>query len=360
MFSRRIAEVQTVKRISAHCEELFVSIDGECQRALNYIPLTGHADVGERVVLNTTAVELGLGSGGQHFVYLNLEKIEQRLTGDGHLIKLRYTPAQMRILALEEDASPYHRQMREATSLAGMVVITAELHSMLTPVALTIKKEKPAARVVYLMTDGGALPAYYSHSARLLRERGLLEAVISSGHAFGGDLEAVNVFSGLLAARHVLKADIAVVCMGPGVAGTATPFGFSGIEMGENINRIHALGGRAVALPRISFSDRRKRHHGLSHHTVTALGKVALVPSDLPLPVLPDAEQDVLSEQLKSAELDKKHRVYWHDGLSLDHLEQSGIKCSTMGRTPDQDEAFFMAAAAAARHAVGLLELVKP
>jgi hypothetical protein len=355
VFSLKIGQVHSVNPVSPHCQELLVDM-AECRdRALNYTLLTGPAAPGDRVVLNTTAVELELGSGGYHFVYLNLDCAEKKARGSGHLMKLRYTPSQISILALEEEASPYHQLMKEARTLAGMVVVTAELHSMLAPAVITLKKEKPGARIVYIMTDGGALPAWFSRSARLLRGRGLLESVITSGHAFGGDLEAVNVFSALLAARHVLKADAAIICMGPGVAGTATPFGFSGIEMGENINRAHALEGRAVALPRLSFSDRRERHQGLSHHTVTSLKVAALAAADLPLPLLPQEQHSRLAAQVGEAELESRHRVLWLDGLSLQHLEDSGIDCSTMGRSLYQDEAFFLAAVAAAKHAAGLI-----
>ena len=36
--------------------------------ALNYTALVGECGVGDTVLLNTTAVELGLGTGGAHFV----------------------------------------------------------------------------------------------------------------------------------------------------------------------------------------------------------------------------------------------------------------------------------------------------
>lgn len=356
MYSMRLADILTVNVLSPTCEELLCLVDGEKQKAINYTTLTGPAAPGQRVVLNVTAVELGLGSGGYHFVYLNLEHAEKKKGGGGHLVKLRYTPAQIRVLALEEEESPHHEVMRKAETLENMPVIVAELHSMLAPAVLTVKNENGAARIAYLMTDGGALPAYFSHTIRTLRGKGLLESVITCGHAFGGDLEAINVFSGLLAARHVIKADLAVVCMGPGVAGTGTPFGFSGIEMGENINRVNILAGRAVALPRISFKDRRSRHEGISHHTLTALGRVALSAADLPVPRLSGEQGELLSRQLQEAKLFYKHRIFWLEDISLQHLEENRHLCSTMGRGLHQDEPFFLAAAAAGMHAAGLLQ----
>ena len=48
--------------------------------------------------------------------------------------------------------------------------------------------------------------------------------------------------SGLLAARHVLGADVAVVAQGPGNLGTGTPWGFSGVAVGEAVNAVARAG----------------------------------------------------------------------------------------------------------------------
>ena len=53
------------------------------------------------------------------------------------------------------------------------------------------------------MTDGGALPIAISDLVWKLRERGLIDATVTCGHAFGGDHEAVSVPGALAVARHV-------------------------------------------------------------------------------------------------------------------------------------------------------------
>ena len=78
--------------------------------------------------------------------------------------------------------------------------------------------------------------------------------------------------TGLLAARHVLGADLAVVAQGPGNLGTGTRWGFSGVAAGEAVNAVAALGGRPVASLRVSGADPRERHRGISHHSLTAYG----------------------------------------------------------------------------------------
>ena len=100
------------------------------------------------------------------------------------------------------------------------------------------------------MTDGGALPAAFSRTLAGLRPS--LAGTVTVGQAWGGDLEAVTVHSGLLAARHVLGADLAVVTQGPGNLGTGTPWGYSGVAAGEACNAVSVLGGEAIGALRIS------------------------------------------------------------------------------------------------------------
>ena len=90
---------------------------------------------------------------------------------------------------------------------------------------------KPDARIAYVMTDGGALPLWFSRTVAALED--VLCGTVTVGQAFGGDLEAVTVHTALLAAKHVLRADLAIVTQGPGNLGTGTPLGFSGVAAGE-------------------------------------------------------------------------------------------------------------------------------
>ena len=102
-----------------------------------------------------------------------------------------------------------------------------------------------------------ALPADFSRTVAGLRESEWLAACISVGQAYGGDLEAVNVHTGLLAAHLVVGADVAVVAQGPGNLGTGTRWGFSGTSAGEAVNAAGVLGGRPIASLRVSEADQR-------------------------------------------------------------------------------------------------------
>ena len=202
------------------------------------------------------------------------------------------------------------------------------------------------------MLDGGALPAWFSRSAAALREAGWLAGTVTVGQAFGGDLEAVTLHSGLLAARHVLGADLAVVAQGPGNLGTGTRWGFSGVAAGEAVNAAAVLGGRPVGSLRISEADPRERHRGISHHSLTSYGRVALASADIVVPDLPGE----FGEQVPAAAEPLAHPAQPGPGQRRRADSRCGcpVPLSTMGRGLDEDHAYFLAAAAAGRHAAGL------
>jgi hypothetical protein len=355
--------VSAVRREWAGAAELDVTVEGATVRALAYPALTGAPGPGDEVLLNTTALAQGLGTGGYALVVAVPGRLPADPDGPGHLVKARYTPLQASVAGADEQGSAYHEVLRDADSLDGLPVVVADLHSALPAVLAGFyalralrgpgaAQEVPAPlpRAVYVMTDGGALPAWFSRTAAALRSCGWLTGVITAGQAFGGDLEAVSLHSALLVARHVLGAEVAVVAQGPGNLGTGTRWGFSGVAAGEAVNAAAVLGGRPVAALRISDADPRERHQGVSHHSLTAYGRGALARADVVVPDLPGefgarvrAEAQVLAE---------RHTLV---GVGVDGLEDALRQCpvglSTMGRGLDADLAYFLASAAAGRHA---------
>jgi hypothetical protein len=323
-------------------------------RALAYEDVVGLPVVGDTVLLNVTALDLELGTGGYALVAGVPDRLPPDPEGPGHLVKARYTPLQMTVLGVDEQDSPHHALFRDADDLAGMPVVVADLHSALPAVIAGLRQSRPDATVAYVATDGGALPLAFSRSVQQLREAGWLVGSITVGQTFGGDLEAVTVHNGLLAAHLVLGADIAVVAQGPGNLGTGTRWGFSGVAAGEAVNAAATLGGRPVAALRVSEADARERHHGVSHHSLTAYGRVAARPADIPVPQLPGAfGQQVLAQAVT---LSPPHQVVSIpvDGLD-DALAESPVTLSTMGRGIHDDRAAFVASAVAGRHAADLL-----
>lgn len=299
-----------------------VLVDGE--RAYVLTQLTGTVAVGDRVVVNTTAVELGLGTGGWHVVHWNLERDVLDQPGPGHIMKLRYTSLQIDTGAGEEGVELPDR-------LEGLVVVACGLHSQVPIVAAVVRHLRPAARIAYVMTDGGSLPLALSDVVHQLRATGLVDLTITAGHAFGGDIEAVNVHSALALARHH-GAGVVIAGIGPGVVGTGTKLGHTGLDVVAVVDATAALGGVPIVAVRFSEADARERHQGPSHHTITA---VELAARQLVVPS-PD-DEDV------------------PDVARL--LTQAGLQVTSMGRGPDDDPAFFAwagaAGVAAARLAAG-------
>lgn len=340
---------------------------GTVLRALAYPPLVGVPPVGSRVLLNVSALARGLGTGGYALVVAMADAIPpDPEDSPGHLVKARYTPLQAMVLGVDDQESPHHELLRDADDLAGLPVVVADLHSALPAVIAGARHSaaaagRPTPRVAYVMTDGGALPAWFSRTVAGLRDAGWIDSCVTVGQAFGGDLEAVTIHTGLLAAHLVVDADLVVVAQGPGNLGTGTRWGFSGVAAGEAVNATAALGGRAVASLRVSGADERERHLGISHHSLTAYGRVALSPADVVVPVFTDpALADLGARVAEQATAltgpAGRHRAVAvdADAALLDALRATPVRLSTMGRGLDADPASFLSAAVAGVHAESL------
>jgi hypothetical protein len=366
-------------------------------RALAYPELVGRPAVGDTVLLNVSALARGLGTGGYALVVAPGTLPADPPPGPGHLVKARYTPLQAMVLGVDDQESPHHDVLRDADDLDGLPVVVADLHSALPAVVAGIRfadalsstgGDRAPLRVAYVMTDGGALPAWFSMAVAGLRDAGWIASCLTAGQAFGGDLEAVTVHTALLAAKHVVGADVVVVAQGPGNLGTGTRWGFSGVAAGEALNAASVLGGRPVASLRVSGADPRERHLGISHHSLTAYGRVALASADVVVPVfepaaapavdaapstaklgvtVPDAEEHLEAHlaavgrrvgqqaQALGAPVGRHRLVDVAAGADLlTALGGSPVRLSTMGRGLAQDPAAFLAAAAAGVHAARL------
>jgi hypothetical protein len=236
-------------------------------------------------------------------------------------------------------------------------VVCAPLHSMIAPAAAGARAAG-AERIVYVMTDGASLAGSFSRLVPRMRDADLLDAWITCGQAFGGELEAVTIWSALVAAVEVLGADVILVADGPGNLGTDTTWGVSALASGQALNAVAAVGGRPVAPLRVSFTEGRERHRGVSHHTITILERICASGVNVAVPLLETAERDVVWNALRARGLEDRHQLVETDGRpALAELERRGFEVESMGRTPVDDPAFFLAAGAsgvlAARMAAG-------
>ena len=319
-------------RVSAVVERLEglsrLEVDGT--PCVAYPRLTGPVALGDEVIVNVQARELGLGSGGFDVLYANLTRgLELRPDPDAHVMKLPYTPGQVATRHAEEE-----RELPVA--LGALPVVCCSLHSQVVPVCAGLGDD---VRVAYIQLPGGALPVSLSDSLRVLRERGLIEATVAVGPCVDGEFQSVTAASALLwAAAEEFGA--AVCAIGPGIVGTGSPFGHGGIAAAEAANAAHALGGVPVLAVRASKTDVRVRHRGVSHHTRAVLelsaGRATPAwPRGYEAPTWLEPRQDV--------DVDG-----WAEACA-------GLPLSHMGRGPEEDPLFFAAAFAAGRFARSLL-----
>ena len=358
-------DVLGVERERAGLQRLRVWPDGGAEAAaLCYPALSGACASGDRVLLNTTAVDLALGTGGAHLV---VARVPAGSAGSGafptgtalddpsggHVMKLRYTPLQRDVMSVEAPESPSHDVMADCVDVGGMPVVCCGLHSHVPLVAAALRECRPGARIAYVMTDQAALPFAMSDVIAACTDVGLLDVSVSCGQAFGAELEAVNLPSGLIAARLVGRADVAIVAIGPGVVGTGTALGHGGVAQGEAINACAAVGARAVASLRISFADARERHRGVSHHSLIALTRIALAGATVAVPALADATQQArIDADLAGAGVWDRHDRF---DIACELPDARGVELRTMGRGPADDPAFFFAASAAGAAAASMV-----
>ena len=334
------------------CEVTFDDGAGGAGRGRAYAltQLTGPLEVGDEVVLNTTAVDLDLGSGGWHVVHWNLSRRAWRSPGPGQTMKLRYTSLQADVGAAEE---LHAGTVAEADDLEGVPVVVCGLHSQLPCVAVACKQARPDLRLAYVMTDGGALPLAGSDLVAALRAAGLVDVTVAAGHAFGGDHEALNIPSALVVGRRVGRADVIVVAMGPGSAGSATRLGFTALEVAPALDAAEALGGRPVATIRFSLADPRLRHQGVSHHSRTALGLLSRARATIGVPSGPYEAR--LRRDLEASGIAERHRLLSVGDPDVPRLlKRWGLQVTSMGRGPEDDPGFYAVAGAAGTAAAAI------
>jgi hypothetical protein len=155
------------------------------------------------------------------------------------------------------------------------------------------------------------------------------------------------------AASAIQKCDIILVSMGPGITGTGTRYGFSGLDMGLYLDLAYRYGGKCFFIPRISFAETRARHYGISHHSLTILKDIVQSPISIILPSLKKDKMRFLYQQLQENSLHGKHHIFITDGREIRNaMEHYGISVTTMGRGMMEDPAFFYTIGAVAKKAL--------
>lgn len=326
-------------------DPLVVLVDDDERPAWADDGMVGAIETGDEVIVNVGAVELGLGSGGFDIVHANLTRgLEGELTGDDHVMKLNYT-------SLQHPVDPVEAGDEHAEPIPVAVV---SLHGQLAPLCWSLQRAHPGLRVGFVQTPGAALPGGLSRDVAELRDRGMLAGHITAGPCHGGEFEAITVAGAVHAASAKLGWQLAIAGPGPGILGSATRLGHGGMAALDTLHAAAALGFPAVCVPRMSSTDPRPRHRGLSHHTAAVLelllcGVRVIAPDpagEWPEPEGSEAASpaDAL-EQLRSA-CGERHEAVEASADFEGYLE-SGLPSSTMGRQLAEDPLFFASPLAA-------------
>lgn len=366
MLSLETGRVVEIVYINDKIQILSVEIEHKSiiEKAINYIDETGICSLMDMVVINSIGNRLKLGTGGYNLVYLNLTvNLKENEVPDrnhGHIIKMKYTPGQIRVKTVEENIEDRNIFDMEA-KLTPRPVIFAILHSMLFPLVKTIKYINPNTNISCVYTYGGAMNANNSFILKRMKESGLINSIITAGECYGGDYESINIVTGILFGFNKLKSDIIVICCGPGVAGSSTFYGFSTFDFIGSIYSVKLLGLFPVLIPRISMADKRERHMGLSMQSISILQALDF-PIDLP--VYRDNEDisgfKLVYNQLNKYYLINKHNVHFINNeiikKTMDSLD-SDIK--VMGRSYAEDPWFFNNCISAGYYSVELFKKLR-
>lgn len=330
-------------------EPLTVEVDGKRRRAWADTSMVGEMAEGDEVVVNTEALDLELGSGGFDIVHVNLTRGLSGESPEGsHVMKLNYTSLQHSVDTAERPAA---RSGGQPTRTIPVLVIP--LHGHLAPCAWAAGELDHNLRIGYVQTLGGALPGTFSRDVAALKERSLISEHVTASSAYGGDGEAITVIGALDAAAERLGWDAIIAGPGPGMLGSATRLGHGGIAALDTLHASLALGLPTLVSPRLSSSDPRTRHRGVSHHTANVL-ELALREVDVPCP---EGESEIFDELIALS--GPRHR-FLEEPVDIEGYTASGFPTTTMGRGIEEDPLFFAAALASgrglARHASGVIE----
>jgi hypothetical protein len=343
--------------------ELVTAADGDAvhtspRPAIADVALVGRAQVGDEVIVNVEALDLGLGSGGFDIVHVNLTRgldgEEDQDALHARVMKLNYT-------SLQHVVRPVDDQGVEVPPPRPVAVLA--LHDQLAAVAWAFAQGAPGARLGYVQTAGGALPGGHSRAVAALVERGLLAGHITAGGAFGGALEAITTAGALHHALGALGWDAAVCGPGPGIVGSGAALGHGGMAALDSAHVALALGCPTLLVAHMSATDEGARHRAISPHTLTVLDLLlepvtVALPAGMRSPVGTDLRASLGAvfaggRQARPAvgvDVARPVRITRHDwrraAVDLPAYAASGLPSETMSRGPAEDPLFFGAALA--------------
>jgi hypothetical protein len=369
MLKLRRATVVGADRAPGPEQSLLVELadaPGDHRAAIIDVGLLGRAEIGDELIVNVQALDLGLGSGGFDVVHVNLSRgLAAQGAADAHVMKLNYSSLQHVVTPVEDE--------RLELPVDRPVAVLA-LHGQLAAVAWAFAQGAPGAKLGFVQTAGGALPGGHSRTVAGLRARGLLAGHLTAGAAYGGEGEAITTAGALHHGLRTLRWDAAICGPGPGIVGSGSALGHGGMAALDSAHAALALGAPTLLVARMSSGDERARHRGLSHHTLTVLDLLlepvtVALPAGMRSPVGTDLRAGLGAvfggasagrpgedrrATPRDAEppllIDRPARITRHDWrratVDLPAYAACGLPAQTMGREITSDPLFFGAALA--------------
>jgi hypothetical protein len=344
MLRLRRATVLVAGPPSSMEQRLSILVGDQRRSAIADVGLVGAAREGDELIVNVEAVELALGSGGFDVVHVNLTRgLDGAGTPRAHVMKLNYTSLQHAVSPVEEgdaEATPDPPRLP-----IGRPAAVLALHGQLAPLAWAFARARPQARLGYVQTAGGALPGGHSCVVRELRDDGLLAGHLTAGPSFGGaDGESITTAAALHHGLTALGWDAAVAGPGPGILGSGSALGHGGLQALDSAHTALALGCPTLLVARMSSTDLRARHRGLSHHTRTVL-ELLLAPVIVAVPAGDAGPCEPARHEWRVRE------------AGLDAYLQTTLPARSMGR---EDPLFFSSSLAAGTVLAEMAETATP
>ncbi len=362
-----VDEVQVLSILFEDEQIQWLETDGFSRKAILYKTFFHSVKPNDIITINVTATNLRLGTGGFDIVTAP-HSISNSSSLKGHIMKLRYTPLQHSISAIDSPESQYYSFFKnlnkEQSHLEKQFILLAELHSMLPVIWGVVKEVSSSSNMIFIIDDQAALPLAVSHHMQKLHQDNQVSS-ITIGQAFGGTYEATTLQNALLFAKHYLQADLIIIGVGPGGVGTGTKFGFTGLQQANWANTVGAMNGVPVWIPRISFAEKRSRHYGISHHTLTSLFHFTYAPSLLPFPPLKDKQEKKIKKQISEMEDSHRtivsHQFKWSKENKTENLLEAALThyddhILSMGKSAQEDPSFFLAAVQSTLTSLGRTE----
>ena len=246
------------------------------------------------------------------------------------------------------------RRTRTGSKEAAPPVLVLDLRVHLAPAAWAAARARPGLRLGYLQTAGGGPPRGVPSDVTRLRESGFLAGDLTAGPAYGEEHDS-SLADALDAAAGRLGWEAIVFGPGPDIDGLEVPYGHGAPAALESANAALALGLPTLLSPRLSGSDPRPGHRGLSEDTSSVLellrGSVRVPVPEIELEGWPTGDQGPDEVDLPSV-LDALHRVCddRHD-VTVEPVDLEAYAASDLARATgcavEEDPLFFAAPLAA-------------